>query len=41
MPRGVIMNRDLANAASSRWTGQVTEDVTRGWYEDGDAQASL
>jgi len=35
MPRGVINKRDLANIAMATQE-QVTENVTRAWYEDGD-----
>jgi len=37
MPRGVIAKRDLANV-SMAVQDKVTEDVTRGWYEKGDAK---
>jgi [NiFe] hydrogenase large subunit len=37
MPRGVIMNRDLKGVKMSDQE-KVTEDVTRGWYEKGDAK---
>ncbi len=37
MPRGVIMNRDLAGVKMADQK-QVTEDVTRAWYERGDAK---
>ncbi len=34
MPRGYIMKRNLGNIQMADQT-KVTEDVTRGWYEDG------
>jgi [NiFe] hydrogenase large subunit len=37
MPRGVIAKRDLANVVMAG-QDKVTEDVTRGWYEKGDAR---
>jgi [NiFe] hydrogenase large subunit len=37
MPRGVIMNRDLAGVKMAKQE-QVSEDVTRGWYEKGPAR---
>jgi [NiFe] hydrogenase large subunit len=37
MPRGVIMNRDLKGIKMADQE-KVTEDVTRGWYEKGDAK---
>lgn len=37
MPRGVIKNRDLAGVAMAKQE-QVTEDVTRSWYEPGEAK---
>ena len=36
MPRGVIMNRDLAGVKMAQ-QARVTEDVSRAWYEPGDA----
>jgi [NiFe] hydrogenase large subunit len=37
MPRGVVMKRDLADIPMAD-QAKVTEDVTRGWYESGDAK---
>ncbi|HSO21002.1 MAG TPA: nickel-dependent hydrogenase large subunit [Desulfosarcina sp.] len=37
MPRGAIFNRDIANINMVDHQ-KVTEDVTRGWYEDGAAK---
>jgi [NiFe] hydrogenase large subunit len=37
MPRGVIMKRNLAGVKMAN-QARVTEDVTRGWYEDGAAK---
>jgi len=37
MPRGFIKNRDLKNVAMAG-QAQVTEDVTRAWYEKGEAK---
>jgi len=37
MPRGVMMKRDLANVKMADQE-QVTEYVTRSWYEEGDAK---
>ena len=37
MPRGAIFNRDIANVKEAKQEA-VTEDVTRGWYEKGDAK---
>jgi [NiFe] hydrogenase large subunit len=37
LPRGVMMNRDLANIKMADST-KVTEDVTRAWYEKGAAK---
>jgi [NiFe] hydrogenase large subunit len=37
MPRGVIFKRNLANVQMAD-QAKVTEDVTRGWYEDGPAR---
>jgi len=37
MPRGVIINRDLAGVKMAR-QARVTEDVSRAWYEPGDAK---
>ena len=37
MPRGVMMNRDLANIKMAS-QARVTEDVTRAWYEKGEAK---
>lgn len=37
MPRGAIFGRDVANVKMVDHQ-QVTEDVTRGWYEDGQAK---
>ena len=34
MPRGVIMNRNLGGVKMAN-QARVSEDVTRGWYEDG------
>jgi len=36
MPRGLIMKRDLANVSMPD-QAKVTEDVSRGWYENGPA----
>ena len=37
MPRGVIMKRNLGGVKMAN-QARVTEDVTRGWYEDGPAK---
>ncbi len=37
MPRGVILKRDLAGVKMAE-QGEVTEHVTRSWYEDGGAK---
>jgi len=37
MPRGVIMNRNIGGVKMAN-QAQVSEDVTRGWYEDGPAR---
>jgi [NiFe] hydrogenase large subunit len=37
MPRGVIMKRNLGGVKMAN-QARVTEDVTRGWYEDGAAK---
>lgn len=37
MPRGMIVNRDLTKVLDAKQEG-VTEDVTRAWYEKGDAK---
>ena len=37
MPRGVVMNRNLAGVKMAKQEG-VSEDVTRGWYENGPAR---
>ena len=37
MPRGVIMNRNIGGVKMAD-QAQVSEDVTRGWYQDGPAQ---
>jgi [NiFe] hydrogenase large subunit len=37
MPRGVIMKRNLGGVQMAH-QARVTEDVTRGWYEDGSAK---
>ena len=37
MPRGVIMNRNIGGVKMAD-QAQVSEDVTRGWYEDGPAR---
>ncbi len=37
MPRGVVAKRDLANV-NMAGQDKVLEDVTRGWYEKGDAK---
>jgi [NiFe] hydrogenase large subunit len=37
MPRGVVMNRNLAGVKMAN-QARVSEDVTRGWYEDGPAR---
>jgi [NiFe] hydrogenase large subunit len=37
MPRGVIMKRNLAGVKMAN-QARVSEDVTRGWYEDGPAR---
>ena len=37
MPRGVISKRDIANVGMAA-QDKVTEDVTRAWYESGDAK---
>ena len=37
MPRGVIMKRNLAGVKMANHEG-VSEDVTRGWYQDGPAK---
>jgi [NiFe] hydrogenase large subunit len=37
MPRGVIMKRNLAGVKMAK-QARVTEDVKRGWYEDGAAK---
>ncbi len=37
LPRGVVLNRDIANVKMADQQ-QVTEDVTRGWYEKGAAK---
>ena len=40
MPRGVIMKRNIGGVKMANQT-KVSEDVTRGWYEDGAGQTSL
>jgi hypothetical protein len=40
MPRGVISKSDLANVPLAIQE-KVTEDVARGWYENGDDQAPV
>ena len=37
MPRGVIMKRNIAGVGMAN-QARVSEDVTRGWYEDGPAK---
>jgi [NiFe] hydrogenase large subunit len=37
MPRGVVMNRNLAGVKMAN-QARVSEDVTRGWYKDGPAR---
>jgi [NiFe] hydrogenase large subunit len=37
MPRGVIMKRNIAGVGMAN-QARVSEDVTRGWYEDGPAR---
>jgi [NiFe] hydrogenase large subunit len=37
MPRGVIMNRNIGGVKMAN-QARVSEDVTRGWYEDGPAR---